>query len=116
VNIPHRGSQRPLHLLSDSTGIKVEGEDEWNACKHGGPKRRVWRKVHLSIEETLEVRAVEVTSSTVGDAPMPPEPLSQKSADQDLASVTADGAYDSRKCHDAVAISWREGPAAPAYR
>jgi hypothetical protein len=51
----------------------------------------------------LEIRAVEVTSSTVGDAPMPPELLSQKSADQDLASVTADGACDSRKCHDAVA-------------
>ena len=29
VNIPHRGSQRPLHLLIDSTGIKVEGEGEW---------------------------------------------------------------------------------------
>ena len=68
VNIPHRGSQGPLHLLIDSTGIKVEGEGEWNARKHGGPKRRVWRKVHLAIdEETLEVRAVEVTSSDVGD-------------------------------------------------
>jgi len=36
VNIPHRGSQGPLHLLIDSTGIKVEGEGEWNARKHGG--------------------------------------------------------------------------------
>ena len=34
---------RPLHLLIDSTGIKVEGEGEWNARKHGGAKRRVWR-------------------------------------------------------------------------
>jgi len=25
-----------LHLLVDSTGIKVEGEGEWNARKHGG--------------------------------------------------------------------------------
>jgi hypothetical protein len=24
-------------LLVDSTGIKVEGEGEWNARKHGGP-------------------------------------------------------------------------------
>lgn len=30
VNIPHRGSQGPLHLLIDSTGIKVEGEGEWS--------------------------------------------------------------------------------------
>jgi Transposase DDE domain len=66
VNIPHRGSQGPLHLLIDSAGIKVEGEGEWNACKHGGAKRRVWRKIHIGIdEETLEVRAVEVTSSDI---------------------------------------------------
>ena len=104
VNIPHRGSQGPLHLLIDSTGIKVEGEGEWNARKHGGAKRRVWRKVHLGIdEEALEVRAVEVTSSDIGDAPMLPELLAQIPADQDIASVTADGAYDTRKCHDAIA-------------
>ncbi len=30
VNIPYRGSQGPLHLLVDSTGIKVEGEGEWS--------------------------------------------------------------------------------------
>jgi hypothetical protein len=29
VNIPFRGSEGPLHLLIDSTGIKVEGEGEW---------------------------------------------------------------------------------------
>jgi hypothetical protein len=43
VFIPYRGSPGPLHLLVDSTGIKVEGEGEWNARKHCGPKRRVWR-------------------------------------------------------------------------
>ncbi len=47
VNIPYRGSDGPLHLLVDSTGIKVEGEGEWNARKHGGTKRRVWRKIRL---------------------------------------------------------------------
>ena len=30
VNIPYRGSQGPLHLLIDSTGIKGEGEGEWS--------------------------------------------------------------------------------------
>jgi hypothetical protein len=104
VNIPFRGSQGPLHLLIDSTGIKVEGEGEWNARKHGGQKRRVWRKIHIGIDEqTLEVRAVEVTSSEVGDAPMLPELLNQIPPDQEIASVTADGAYDTRKCHDAIA-------------
>ena len=46
VNIPFRGSQGPLHLLIDSTGIKVEGEGEWNAFKHDCTKRRAWRKIH----------------------------------------------------------------------
>ena len=41
VNIPYRGSKGPLHLLIESTGIKVEGEGEWHARKHGGPKRRI---------------------------------------------------------------------------
>ena len=53
--------------------------------------------------ETLEVRAVEVTTSTVGDAPMLTELLAQIPSEQDIGSVTADGAYDTRKCHDAIA-------------
>lgn len=88
----------------DSTGIKSEGEGEWNARKHGGPKRRLWRKIHIGIdEETLEVRAVEVTTTNVGDAPILPELLDQIADDQDIRSMTVDGAYDTRKCHDAIA-------------
>ena len=104
VNIPYRGPKGPLHLLIDSTGIKVEGEGEWHARKHGGPRRRVWRKIHLGIdEETLEIRPVEVTGSHIGDAPILPDLLDQIPQDQEIASVTADGAYDTRKCHDAIA-------------
>ena len=104
VTIPYRGSKGPLYLLVDSTGIKVEGEGEWHTRKHGGSKRRVWSKIHLGIdEETLEIRAVEVTSSNVGDAPMLPDLLAQLPPDQEIATVTADGAYDTRACHDAVA-------------
>ncbi|MBL3559672.1 IS5 family transposase [Rhodovulum sulfidophilum] len=104
VNIPYRGSKGPRQLLIGSTGIKVEGEGEWHARKHGGPKRRVWRKIHLGIdEETLEVRAVEVTGSHIGDAPMLPDLLGQLPLHEDIGSVTADGAYDTRKCHDAIA-------------
>jgi hypothetical protein len=96
VAIPYKGSAGPLLLLIDSTGIKAEGEGEWNARKHGGSKRRLWRKIHIGIDaETLEIRAIEVTSSSIGDAPMLP--------DQELGSMTADGAYDTRKCHDAIA-------------
>jgi hypothetical protein len=104
VSLPYRGGTGPLNLLIDSTGIKAEGEGEWNARKHGGPKRRIWRKIHIGIdEETLEVRAVEVTTSNVGDAPMLPELLNQIPADQTIGSVTADGAYDTRRCHEVIA-------------
>jgi len=41
-----------------------------------GSKRRVWRKIHLGIdEETLEIRAVEVTGSNTENAPMSPQAI-----------------------------------------
>jgi len=104
VAIGYQSSQGPLNLLVDSTGIKVEGEGEWNARKHDGSKRRLWRKIHIGIDEqTLEIRAIEVTGSKIGDAPMLPDLLRQIAPDQEIGSVTADGAYDTRKCHDAIA-------------
>ena len=104
VSLPYRGGTGPLNLLIDSTGIKAEGEGEWNARKHGGSKRRIWRKIHIGIdEETLEVRTVEVTSSNIGDAPVLPDLLNQIPPSQDIGSVIADGAYDTRKCHEAIA-------------
>ena len=117
VALPYRGSAGPLHLLipshgsqanhcwaADSTGIKAEGEGEWNARKHGGSKRRLWRKIHIGIDEkTLEIRAIEATSSSIGDAPVLPDLLNQIPPDEEIGSVTADGAYDTRKCHDAIA-------------
>jgi hypothetical protein len=114
VDIPYRGSDGPLHLLVDSTGIKVEDEGEWNTRKHGGTKRRVWRKIHIGIDEkSLEIRAAEFTTSDVGDAPMLPELLDQIPPEQEIASVAADGAFDTRKCHDAIAA---RGAAAPPPR
>ena len=104
VNIPYRGSKEPLHLLIDSTGIRVEDEGEWHASKHGSSKRRVWRKIRLGIDErTLEVQAVEITSNHIADAPVLPDLLSQIPADEQIGSVTVDGAYDTRKCHDTIA-------------
>lgn len=73
VATPYRGPQGPPHMLVDSTGIKVEGEGEgeWNAGKHGGTKRRVWREIHVGNDEKKpEIRAAEFTTSDVGDAPM----------------------------------------------
>jgi len=41
VVIPYRARGGPLHLVIDSTGLKVLGEGEWNVRKHGADKRRV---------------------------------------------------------------------------
>ena len=104
VAIPYQGSAGPLHHLIDTTGIKVKGEGEWNARKHGGLKRRLWRKIHIGIdEETLEIRAIETTSSRIGDAPVFPDLLNQIPPDEEIRSAPADGAYDTRKCPDAIA-------------
>ncbi len=67
VNIPARRRAEPLHLLVDSTGIKICGEGEWKVKKHGAEYRRAWRKVHLAIDAvTLDIRAVEMTDHRQG--------------------------------------------------
>jgi hypothetical protein len=56
-----------LHLLVDSTGIKILGEGEWKTKKHGAGYRRQWRKVQLVIDaSTLEIRAIELTNNATG--------------------------------------------------
>jgi hypothetical protein len=52
----------PLHLLIDSTGVKIYGEGEWLDQKHGVRSRRRWRKLHLAVDaDTHEIAAVELT-------------------------------------------------------
>jgi len=104
VHLPYRPSAAALDLLVDSTGIKFLGEGEWKRKKHGAEYRRQWRKVHLGIDaQTLEIRAIEVTDNSVGDAPMLPHLLGQIPTDEPVASVSADGAYDTKACHEAIA-------------
>lgn len=104
VVIPCCPSTTGLHLLIDSTGIKMLGEGEWKTKKHGAEYRRQWRKVHLGIDaQTLEIRAIEVTDNAVGDAPMLPELLDQIPAGERIAAVSGDGAYDTKGCHEAIA-------------
>lgn len=105
VRLPYQPKKGALDLLVDSTGIKFLGEGEWKRRTHGAEYRRQWRKVHLAIDaQTLEIRAIEVTDNTIGDPPMLPELLAQIPADEPIGSVSADGAYDTRGCHDAIAL------------
>ena len=103
VQVPYRRAGRPLNLLVDSTGIKFLGDGEWQARKHGPQGRRQWRKVHLAMDPaTSDIRAVEFTSSRDGDSPILPELLGQIPADEPIGTVTADGAYDTRRWHKAI--------------
>ena len=130
VQIPFRRSDGPLNLLVDSTGIKFLGDGEWQVRKHGAQGRRQWRKVHLAMDTaTSDIRAVEFTPSRDGDSPILPELLGQIPEDEQIGTVTADGAYDTRRCHAAIVDrqatpiipirrngrAWKEdGPAAKA--
>jgi hypothetical protein len=98
----HINRAEPLHLLVDSTGLKTYGEGEWLDQKHGIRSRRRWRKLHLGMDAaTHEIVAVELTADDVGDVSELPCLLDQ--IDADVASLTADGAYDGEAAYDAVA-------------
>jgi hypothetical protein len=57
------------HLVVDSTGLKLYGEGEWKMRKHGKSKRRVWRKIHLSVDsESGEIQAGAMSDAGVSDA------------------------------------------------
>ena len=47
---------------------------------------------------------MEVTDNSVGDAPVLPALLGQIPADEKIASVSGDGAYDTKDCHEAIAL------------
>lgn len=92
----------PLHLVVDTTGLKVYGEGEWRVRRHGWTKRRTWRKVHLAVDvATHELRALAVSTQERGDGELLPDLLAQEAAP--LAQVTGDGAYAGRACYAAVA-------------
>src|SRR3954465_9921594 len=40
----------PMHLLVDSTGLKLYGTGAWLVEKHGTKRRRSWRKLHLGVD------------------------------------------------------------------
>ena len=91
----------PLHLLIDSTGLKIYGEGEWLDQKRGIRSPRRWRKLHLGVDaDTHEVVAVELTQDDVGDVSQLVGLLDQVATR--VVSVIADGAYDGETVYDAV--------------
>ena len=83
----------PVHLLVDSTGLKLCGPGEWLAEKHGTRTRRGWRKLHLATDaDTGRIVAAALTGHDVDDGSRTGPLLDQ--VDGPVASFTADGAYD----------------------
>src|SRR5215207_9362684 len=63
-----RSTGEPVHLLVDSTGLRLTGPGEWLTEKHGTRARRSWRKLHLGVDAgTGRIEAVELTTSEVDD-------------------------------------------------
>jgi IS5 family transposase len=101
VALPRRDKSEPLHLVVDATGIKVYGEGEWKVRQHGWSRRRTWRKLHLAVDEaTGELVAAVVSTNSFKDSQILPDLLEQ--VEDKLSQVSADGAYDSRTCYDAL--------------
>jgi Transposase DDE domain len=98
---PARIGTGELHLIVDSTGLKLRGAGEWLFEKHGTTKRRAWRKLDIGIDAgNGEIVAFDLTDKDVDDASHVPRLLDQLT--QAPASLMADGAYDRAATYDAI--------------
>ena len=73
--------------------------------KKNHPKyRRRWRKLHIAIDaETLQIRAVQLTTNNVSDSQVLKDLLDQISLDEPIDSIYTDGAYDTKRCRQVIA-------------
>jgi len=98
---PRRDGE-PLHLLVDSTGLKLCGAGEWLVEKHGAKTRRSRRKLHIGLDaDTGQIVAAALTAKEVDDGAEVGPLLDQVAGP--VASFTADGAYDQESVSNAVA-------------
>jgi IS5 family transposase len=101
VSRPCSSSRKPVHLLVDSTGLRLYEPGEWLIERHGTQRRRSWRKLHIGIDaETGQILASEQTSNDVDDGSQVEPLLDQITAP--LASFVGDGAYDQIGIHGTV--------------
>jgi hypothetical protein len=92
-----------LHVVVDSTGLKVYGEGEWKVRIHGYSKRRTWRKVHLAVDEkNNRILGVVLTTNDFKDNEVFHQLIGQIEL-KNIRQVTGDGAYDDKKC-----FAWAE--------
>ncbi len=103
-----RADGRPIHLIVDSTGLKIYGAGEWCSRKHRkAHERGGWRKLHIGVDNDGYIVAETLTQNTVDDADMLPNLLDQ--IDAPLRRFTGDGAYDTRSVYTAVGEAGNTG-------
>jgi IS5 family transposase len=96
INIKLSNNNEDVHVIFDSTGLKVYGEGEWKVRKHGWSKHRTWRKMHLAINaDTLAIEAVTMTGNDADDGSQV-KPLLNAIKGK-VISVRGDGGYDKKK-------------------
>lgn len=99
ITLPVQDRDKSRHLVVDSTGVKVYGEGEWKVRQHGWSYRRTWLKLHLCVDETtLEIVSAVASTNDVSDAEVLPDLLEDLPGT--IEQISADGAYDQRKCYD----------------
>jgi hypothetical protein len=97
-----RSGSEPVHLLVDSTGLKLCGQGEWLAEKYGTKKRRSWKKLYLGVgADTGRIAASELTGKDVDDGSRVAPLLDQ--IDGPVALFTGEGAYDRDDVYAGVA-------------
>ncbi|WP_341531517.1 IS5 family transposase (plasmid) [Nostoc sp. UHCC 0302] len=101
VGLPVIPKNEAIHVVVDSTGVKVYGEGEWKVRTHGAGKRRTWRKLHLGCDEgTGEILAAMVTTNDVADCEVLPDLLEQ--IDTPIEQISGDGGYDTFGCYNTI--------------
>jgi DDE family transposase len=97
----------PMHLLVDSTGLKLFGPGEWLVEKHGTKTRRSWRKLHPGVDvNTGQIVASALTGREADDGAQVGPLLDQVA--EPVGSFTGDGAYDQDRVYAAVAERYPE--------
>ncbi len=100
VDLHRFAVEDPIHLIVDSTGLSIIGEGEWAVAKHGGRGKRAWKKLHLSVDRSGVIVAEALTHRSADDAKTALGLID--TVEGDIASITADAAYDVMAIYDAA--------------
>jgi IS5 family transposase len=114
VALPRTRGREALHVVVDSTGVKVFGEGAWKVRQHGYTYRRTGRQVHLGVDEASgEIVAAVVTTTTYSESQVLPDLLAQ--VDEEVRQVSGDGGYDRRNGYEAIRERQAQAPIPPQH-